>query len=356
MRLHCRHCGENMQRWGHTRQGTPRFFCTHCKKTMTPQRDDIELRQTMSDLKEWLGGKESLSHMAINSHVTRQALWKRFHHVMDVAATEPKLPDYIKTKILIVDGTYIHGRILCALIAVDETDKIYWKYVSHESQASWCQFLSSFLEPEIIIMDGQKGLFAATRTLWPKVPVQRCQFHLVAFAIQYIGRNPKEQIGKDLINIIYKLKDAKTAIDRDTWILSYRAWERKYELFLSAKDNNKQYIRPRLRGARLIIRRAIPYLFTFLDHPGAPNTTNLVEGWINGAIAEAVRLHRGVRIKEKKALATIILSDLKRPKIERTITERLKYADRIRRARKFGKKKSRHNIVQPDLVNTMKLF
>ncbi len=276
---------------------------------------------------------------------------------MDLAAKEPDLPDLIKTRILIVDGTYIHGHTLCALIAVDENDKIYWKFAPYESYAAWCNFLSSFTEPDIIIMDGQKGLFAAARTLWPKASVQRCQFHLVAFAIQYIGRRPKEKIGQDLMDILYTLKDAKTHDLRDAWIRSYRQWEEKYEMFISAKDANRKYIRPRLRGARLIIRRALPFLFTFLDHPGSPNTTNLVEGWINGAMAEALRLHRGLRIHEKKTLATIILSDLIRNKTkEKSITEQLKYAARVRRARTFGKKKSRNNIVRPAIINTMKLF
>ncbi len=346
-----------MQKWGHTREGKPRFFCPACRKTATLKRNDVEIRQTVHEVKKWLGGKESLSHMAVDSHVTRQALWKRFHRVMDDSSMEPAMPDLIRTKMLIVDGTYIHGHTLCALIAVDEFDKIYWKFASYESCAVWTKFLSSFVEPEIIIMDGQKGLFLAAKTLWPRVAIQRCQFHLVAFAIQYIGRRPKEKVGRDLMDILYTLKEAKTKEGRDAWIRSYRQWEEKYEMFLSAKDADKQYIRPRLRGARLIIRRAIPYLFTFLDHPGAPNTTNLVEGWINGAMAEALRLHRGLRIHEKKMLAGVILSDLIRKKTkDPSVMERLAYAARVRRARRFGKRKSRTAIAQPAFARTMKLF
>jgi|GEM_PF-934930 len=357
MKLHCRTCGTLMQKWGQTKQGKPRFFCLQCKKTATPQRDDVEIRQTVKQIKKWLGGKESLSEIAFRSHVTRQALWKRFHQVMEVAGKEPHIPDLIKTRILIVDGTYIHGHTLCALIAVDESDKIYWKFAPYESYKSWVTFLSSFTEPEIIIMDGQKGLFAAARMLWPNVSIQRCQFHLVAFAIQFIGRQPREKIGRDLLNILYTLKNAKTIEGRDLWIRSYRDWEQKYEMALLAKDIRKQFVYPRMRSARLIIRRALPYLFSFLLHPGSPNTTNLVEGWINGAIAEALRLHRGLRIHEKKVLATVILSDLVRKKTkEKSFKERLEYAKRIRLARRFGKRKSRSNIVRPYLINTMKLF
>jgi hypothetical protein len=354
MNLHCRLCGGVTQKWGHTRQGKPRFFCLHCKKTATPQRDDVEIRQNIKDLKKWLSGKDNLSNMASRYHVTRQAMWKRFHQVMETASEEPKLPDLIKTRILIIDGTYIHGHTLCALIAVDESDKIYWKFAPYESYSAWVEFLSSFTEPEIIIMDGQKGLFAAARMLWPNVAIQRCQFHVIAFAIQFIGRNPKDQIGKDLLNILYTLKDAKTIEGRNAWISSYRSWEQKYEMSLLAKDVRKQFMYPRMRSARLILRRALPYLFTFLDHKGSPNTTNLVEGWINGTIAEALRLHRGLRVHEKKTLATIILSDLIRKKTkERSFKERLEYAKHVKLARRFGKRKRRSNIVSPQAV---KLF
>jgi hypothetical protein len=58
------------------------------------------------------------------------------------------------------------------------------------------------------------------------------------------------------------------------------------------------------------MRKAIPYLFTYINRPGVPNTTNLVEGWVNSAIAEALRLHRGLRLSEKKMLVSIILTKL----------------------------------------------
>jgi hypothetical protein len=65
----------------------------------------------------------------------------------------------------------------------------------------------------------------------------------------------------------------------------------------------------------------LPYLFTYLDFPGCPNTTNLVEGWPNAAIAEALRRHRGLHLSQKKILVSIILSHLTREKPTRTFPE-----------------------------------
>lgn len=209
LKMHCGECGGIMQRWGHTRGGKPRFFCASCRKTATRDRDDVEKRHALSELNDWLGGKDSLNEIAKRSHKTRQALWKKFHPLLS-SIPEPTIPDLTKVKQLILDATYIHGHTLCALVAIDENNQLYWKFAPYESYKVWCHFLSSFAEPEIVIMDGQKGLFAAAKTLWPKVAVQRCQFHVIAFAIQYLGRRPKEQVGKDLLDILYRLKDAKT--------------------------------------------------------------------------------------------------------------------------------------------------
>ncbi len=334
MSIHCIECGKAMEKWGKTKAGAQRYFCPVCKRTTTPDRDALVRRKSLAELDSWLAGKDNLTEVASRYQMSRQAFWKRFHPLM-LAVPEPALPQGIKARVLIVDGTYIHGHILCALIAIDENDHIYWRFAPYESHRVWIDFLSSFSEPEIIIMDGQKGLFSAARMLWPRVAIQRCQFHVIAFAIQYIGRRPQEQVGRDLLDVLYELKNAKTPELRDRWIASYRAWEKKYEHFVSARDARGQFMRPRLRSARLIIRRALPYIFTFLDHPGAPNTTNLVEGWVNGAVAEALRRHRGLRAYEKKALVSAVLSDLHRGGNDEDISLRIKRAREKKNAKRF---------------------
>jgi hypothetical protein len=314
MTKHCPECGGPTQRWGKTSTGKNRFFCMSCKKTSIWKRKDLVERHVARDLVEWLGGKESLRELAREAHKTRQAYWKEFHPLF-LQDVEPTIPENTQTKVLILDGTYIHGHTLCALIAIDENRKIYWRFAPWESYKVWLKFLYPFAKPDIVIMDGQKGLFAAAKTLWPTVPIQRCQFHVVAFAIQFLGRRPKDDMGRDLLEILYTLKEAKTLEKRDEWIRTYKKWEEKYEKMLSIKNFGNRFLYPRHRSARLVIRRALPHLFTFIDHPGAPNTTNLVEGWVNGAIAEALRFHRGLHVHEKKTLVAIILAKLRNKEV-----------------------------------------
>lgn len=311
MKKCCERCGKKMQGWGRTKAGTLRFFCPVCKTTATRRRKDLSARHIRQELDLWLDGREPLKVMAREEHKTRQALWKEFRPLMDFGL-EQKIPKDLDINTLIVDGTYIHGHVLCALIGIDEHDNIFWKFAPYESYLSWHSFLAQFPQPKVVVMDGQKGLFSVVRLMWPSTKIQRCQFHVVSFALQYLGRRPKDEAGQVILDLLYRLKTVKTPEARDEWLFFYRIWERQYGKEFTAKNISGQFLNPRLRSVRYILRRAIPYLFTYIDNPGTPNTTNLVEGWINGAIAEALRRHRGLRAHEKKTLVSIVLSHLSR--------------------------------------------
>jgi len=308
---HCPYCRHDIQRWGKTAAGRARFFCPSCKRTVTKRAQTrFSERRLRSELDLWLGGKDNLDEIAKRYHATRQTFWKHFRPIFSFPF-EPAIPKE-PMHTLILDATYIHHGYLCALVAIDEHDRIFWRFAKYESFSAWVQFLSNFSEPKVVVMDGQKGLFAAAKHLWPHVRIQRCQFHVISFCIQYLGRHPKEEVGQAILHLLYELKEVKAPERRDQWLRAYKRWETRYERYFSARDKEKKFQYPRLRSVRYVIRKALPNLFTYIDIPGTPNTTNLVEGWVNAAIAEALRRHRGLREHEKKTLASIVMSHLKR--------------------------------------------
>jgi len=204
------------------------------------------------------------------------------------------------------------------LVAIDEHRNISWLFAPYESYASWLQFLISLPVPEVVVMDGQKGLFAAAHRIWPNAIVQRCQFHVISLAFQYMGRRPKDEAGQSMAKLLYALKTVRTQEAKKQWLLLYKIWEKQYDYkVFRVRNELGKFTYQRLRSVRFIMRRAIPYLFTYIDKPGVPNTTNLVEGWVNGAIAEALRLHRGLRLSEKKMLVSVILSKLAKRNLEK---------------------------------------
>jgi hypothetical protein len=308
---YCPFCKHPVQHWGKTASGKNRFFCSSCRRTITNRkRKDVRERHLRHELDLWLGGKDSLSEIATRYDRSRQTFWKHFRPIFSFPF-EPSVPqEQIDT--LIVDATYIHGNSLCALVAIDQRDRIYWRFAPYESYDAWYQFLKLFPKPKVVVMDGQKGLFLAARRLWLLIPIQRCQFHVISFASQYTGRRPKDEAGRAILDILYQLKDSKSIEGKNRWLGLYKNWENKYQPELYAKNGWGNFQYPRLRSVRYVIRKALPNLFTFLDYPGTPNTTNLVEGWVNSAVAEALRRHRGLNELEKKTLVSIVLSHLKR--------------------------------------------
>ncbi len=300
-----------MQRWGKTNALTPRFFCPWCHKTAVWGRKDVLARHTRKRLAVWLTGVRSKSDIAKHYGVSRQALSKEFKSFFQ-KNLEPFIPSNLKIETLIVDAKYIHGNKLCVLVAITEDDRIFWKFAPMECYGGWYGFLIRFMAPRIVIADGQKGISRFIKRYWPDTALQRCHFHMVLLVTGYLSRNPREEAGKDILSLAYRLKWVKTKEEKERWLLLHRIWERRYDNLFIQKTDSGRYKYEKLRSVRLIMKRAIPNLFTYLDYPGCPNTTNLVEGWVNTAIAERMRRHRGLRLRQKKTLVSIILSNLSR--------------------------------------------
>lgn len=137
---------------------------------------------------------------------------------------------------------------------------------------------------------------------------------MVSLVIHYLSRNPKEAAGRDILDLMYRLKTVKTHEEKKRWCMFHRIWEKQYEKVFAEKKESGGYVHRKLRSVRGIVRRTLPDLFTYLEYPGCPNTTNLVEGWVNTALAEGLRRHRGLRLRQKKTLVAVILSHLTREK------------------------------------------
>ena len=309
----CGTCGREMQRWGKTAAGTPRYRCFACKKSSTIHRDDTRLRHEKDRFTDWLAGVESASSIAKRFGITRQGLWKEFRPFFRKNPNGPS-PQGSTPRRLIVDAKFIHGRVLCALIAVTEEDKIFWQFAESECYRTWSLFLAGFSPPAVVVADGQKGMSRFVKEHWPNTAFQRCHFHMVLLVTHYLSRNPKEEAGQAILKLVHGLKHVKTREEKARWLMFHKIWEKRYLKALQEKNASGGYAHRKLRSVRLVLRKALPNLFVYLDFPGCPNTTNLVEGWPNRAIAEGLGRHRGLHRSQKKTLVSAILSNLKRPK------------------------------------------
>jgi len=301
-----------MQGWGKTAAGSSRWRCLSCKKSNIIHRPDTRRRHEKDRLVEWLTGVQSKDDIAEKYGLSRRALTKEFRQFFG-RDLEPRIPSDLNADILIVDGKWIQGREMCVLVAVTEKDRIFWRFAKDECYGTWFGFLVHFPPPKVVVADGHKGMAGFVKKWWPRTDFQRCHFHMVLLIVKYLTMNPREEAGREILALTHRLKYVKTHEDKEQWLLFHRIWEKQYEKVFAERTEAGHFSKKKLRSVRGIMRRAIPDLFTYLDYPGCPNTTNLVEGWVNTAIGEAIGRHRGMKLWKKKTLVSVILSNLRRP-------------------------------------------
>lgn len=66
---------------------------------------------------------------------------------------------------------------------------------------AWEALLAKIPPPDIAVGDGQRGLEAATRNLWPETKIQRCYFHIRLTGTKYLTRSPRLEQNKALLGL-----------------------------------------------------------------------------------------------------------------------------------------------------------
>lgn len=177
---------------------------------------------------------------------------------------------------LILDGTGVKARLdkrvtsIPLLVAIGvrrDGQKIVLavKNMGGETEAAWRAVLDDLFArglrlPELVIVDGGKGLEAALAGLVPEVPVQRCTVHKERNLLAHAPKHLHEEIKADFTDMMYA-QDARAVSDRR------RAFLAKW--------------RVRCRGVADSLEEAGDRLFTFLRYPPEQwrslRTTNAVE-------------------------------------------------------------------------------
>jgi len=201
--------------------------------------------------------------------------YKRLSHRAEALIAQAYLADEGIVR-LILDGTVVKVRLdkrataISLLIALGirrDGQKVVLaiKSLGGESEAAWRQLLDDLAirgmaKPELVIVDGGKGLEAALASLWDDVPVQRCTVHKERNLLAHAPKRLHEEIKAELNDMLH----AKTTTDVQA----------KRKAFLA-----KWRLRCRLVADSL--EEAGERLFTFLRYPPCQwrslRTTNAIE-------------------------------------------------------------------------------
>ena len=274
------------------------YKCKDCGK----QFIGAKRRNKSQVITDYIEGKQTLRQLALRYDVSERTIRRdltgmRFVH---------SISKY-KDVTVQLDTTY-WGRHFGLIVIKDALrNKILWhKYVRNETIAQYVEGISWLKSQGFkiygAVIDGMRGLAQA---LYP-IPVQMCQFHQILIIRRYLTQEPDLEASVQLLDLVKSI----TRMDKESFIGAFNEWHEKYKDVLNERVHDKRikrnmppYMRPRLRSAYLSLRRNMPLLWTFYDHPetGLPNTNNGIESLFSD-LKGKLRVHRGISKDNRKKL------------------------------------------------------
>lgn len=157
---------------------------------------------------------------------------------------------------------------------VDTQDIPYASFHLRENAENW---MATFLAVrdtirypiQGIVIDGDLGLVRACKVVYPSMPLQLCVRHVESFLSYYLKYKLRipEQKSQPFLQMAHKLLYVQDKDQLEHYLQEYTARRRAFQ-------------HQGLGRILLIFESKFRYLWTHLDHPGMPRTSNIIEGII----------------------------------------------------------------------------
>lgn len=250
---------------------------------------------------KWIVGRQTLEQIAQSSHYSTRTLKRYFHLYL---SKPPQWSVYPSEKVnLLIDGTYFKNN-LCLILYRDNTIKFTQLY--RISTGEWYEEIKEDLENllklevqiESITCDGHKAILKAIRKTCRYVTVQRCLVHIQRMCRLWLTMRPQSDAGKQLRLIVSQLHRINTMLERDYWIVRLVRWYESHQGFVNEKSYHEStsrywYKHKLVRRSFMVIKKALPDMFHYLDNPRIPKTTNGLESFF-GHLKNHLTVHRGL--------------------------------------------------------------
>jgi hypothetical protein len=306
-----------LQKRGKNRGGSQRYFCPNCGVSQTRKRLDITRQNHFAIYLEWLTGKLSLDELGRKYGVTRQTLDNWFAPFRK----DEILPEYVncRGKVLVSDGYAVHYRAWILIVILPTNRPVTWLFTQRENTNTWSTCFNQIKDiPLAIVLDGKAGGIKAAKERWPKIIIQRCQFHVIHYVGTLLTKNPETTAARRFKGLVGKITMVHTLDDWQCWCLELKKWYQTYGSFLQEKTIQENSFTPtgrhkwhythgHLHAAFFHVEHAFPYLFQYLKYPQIPNTSNRVEGSVNSFLQRKLDLHRGLNLQGQRQLISVFL-------------------------------------------------
>lgn len=224
--------------------------------------------------------------------------------------------DLTATKNLIIDGTFLVGRISIMIVmsAVNHSIVAGKFGVAENSESQVTLFLNSLkasgLNPTSCTTDGNPQVIKVVQYLWPKITMQRCVVHVQRQGLMWCRRFPKRTDAKRLRELFLKVTYIYNKEERNRFLTELFSWEDRYGANIQS-SREKGRVFSDLKRARSMLLKAIPNMFHYLENTSIPKSTNGLEGYFS-RLKNHYRQHRGLSENRRSAYFTWYFNHRKR--------------------------------------------
>lgn len=294
-------------KWG-KQQGKQRYKCKSCGIFFTSINQGVSLHNRFKWFKDWVLGRQTIlqiSHQSGYSPRTLQSYFDLYLSKRPVFHIKPS-----EKVNLLIDGTYFANK-LCLVLYRDNHIKFTQLYRItdgewyDEIKEDLTNLISLGLQIESITCDGHKSVLKAIRSADKTIVVQRCVVHIQRMCRIWLTSRPQSLAGLELLAVINKIHLIETTHQWGYWVVELINWNEKHKEFIGEKSFNPEtgrywYKHKMVRRSFVVIKRALPNMFHYLNNPRIPKSTNGLESFF-GHLKGHLEIHRGLTQKHFKA-------------------------------------------------------
>jgi len=243
----------------------------------------------------------SIRQLATQSGHSQMTLRRIIHYWL---ARPPKLTvDLSRFKHLVVDGSYLQGRHTAVVVIADPTCNCvvtgwYGLKEGEARMAELCRGLATDgLNPLSVTIDGLKQVQSMLVSVWPEVIIQRCLVHIQRQGLAWCRHQPKRPDTIELRSLFRRIVTIRTASERDLFIADWSYWLERYGPAIAASTETG-WIFGDLKRAKSVLTKALPDIFSYLDNPQIPISTNWIESYFS-RLKRNYRQHRGLAVHQR---------------------------------------------------------
>jgi transposase-like protein len=250
----------------------------------------------------WICEGYSVRQLAQLSGLSRATLRRIISYWL--TKSPPARQELSTYRYLVMDGSYLEGRKQAIIGLADPTRNclVAGVYGIKEGEARMYDFCRALagegLSPRSVTIDGLWQVHTMINTIWPATTVQRCLVHIQRQGLAWCRHQPKREETRQLRRLFTRLMSITTPAQRDRFVADWQAWEAANGEAVAACQNLGWIIRD-FKKARMLLLRAQPYLFAYLDDKHIPASTNWLESYFSRLKAR-YRQHRGLAVHHRK--------------------------------------------------------